>query len=80
MKKSGTTSSQPKKYTSRDSSTNEKIQFDDKDISNIIKNKREADNVSRTNSSKKKAVSANASQIWQIEELNLHFIILLIVL
>ena len=49
-------------HFSRDSSTNEKIQFDDKDISNIIKNKREVDNILRTNSSRKKAASANASQ------------------
>ena len=46
---------------SRNSTTNEKIQFEDKDISNMIRNKREADNTSRTKSSKKKAVRANAS-------------------
>ena len=50
-------------HFSRDSATNEPIQADDKKISEIIQNKREADNSSRSNSSsKKKAVSANAAE------------------
>ena len=49
-------------HFSRDSTTNRTIQLDDKEISDIIRKKRVADNKSRNNSSKKKAASTNASQ------------------